>query len=75
MLRHHALRVNDRRVQMVAERIGEDVLDDLKRPSLVVALEILHVLQHKRGGLPLDSTEWLVHQNQPESFPVVPVIM
>ena len=51
MLRHHALRVNDRRVEVVAERIGERIGNDLKRPALVVALEVLHVLQHKRGGL------------------------
>jgi len=38
VLRHHALRVNDGRVQMVAERVGERVVNDLKRPALVVAL-------------------------------------
>ena len=36
---------------MVAERVGERVVNDLKRPALVVAPEVLHVLQHKRGGL------------------------
>src|ERR1019366_6671584 len=51
VLRQHALRVNDGRVQMVAERVGERVVDDLKRPALVVAPEVLNVLQHKRGGL------------------------
>jgi len=51
VLRHHALRVNDGRVQMVAQRVGERVINDLKCPALVVTFEILHVLQHKRGGL------------------------
>jgi hypothetical protein len=51
MLRHHALRVNDGCVQMVAERVGERGVNDLKRPALVVALEVLHVLQNERGGL------------------------
>lgn len=37
-------RVNDSRAQMVAERVGERVVDDLKRPALIVALEVFHVL-------------------------------
>lgn len=36
---------------MIAERVGEGVVNDLKRPALVVAFEVLHVLQNKRGGL------------------------
>jgi len=51
VLRHNAFRVNDRRMEVITERIGERVLDDLKRAALVMALEILHVFQHKRGGL------------------------
>ena len=51
VLRHRALRGNDGGVQMVAERVGERVVNDLKRPALLVAPEVLHVLQHKRGGL------------------------
>lgn len=51
MLRHHALRVNNRRVEVISEGVGERVLDDLKRPALIVVFEVLHVLQHKRGGL------------------------
>lgn len=53
MLRHDALRVNDLSLDVIAERIGERIVDDLKRPALVVALEVLYVLQHKRGG-PVD---------------------
>jgi len=51
VLRHNAFRVNDRRMEVITERIGERVVDDLKRPPLVVALEVLHVLQHEGGGL------------------------
>ena len=48
MLRHNAPRIYDLIINGVAERLGQRVVDDLKRAALVVAAEVLHVLQHER---------------------------
>lgn len=37
-------------VNGVTERLGQRVVDDLKRAALIVAAEVLHVLQHERRG-------------------------
>lgn len=47
VLRHDALCVNDFVKNSVTERIGQRVMDDLKRAALVMAFEILHILQNK----------------------------
>lgn len=51
MLRHDAARVNHLIIDGVAECLSQRVVDDLKRPALVVASEVLHVLQHERRWL------------------------
>lgn len=50
VLRHDAPRIYDLIINGVAERLGQRVVDDLKRAALVVAAEVLHVLQHERRG-------------------------
>ena len=50
VLRHDAPGINDLIINGVAERLGQRVVHDLKRAALVVAAEVLHVLQHKRLG-------------------------
>ena len=47
VLRHVVLRVEDPLVHLVPELVDRR-LDDLERPSLVMALEVLHVLEEKR---------------------------
>lgn len=47
VLRHDALRVDDLPVNLVAERIGQRVVNDLEGPAAVVTVEVLHVLQHE----------------------------
>ncbi len=48
MLRHDALCIYDLIVNGVAERLGQRVVNDLKRAALIVAAEVLHILQHER---------------------------
>jgi hypothetical protein len=50
VLRHDAPRIYDLIINGVAERLGQCVVNDLKRAALVVAAEVLHVLQHERRG-------------------------
>ena len=50
VLRHDAPRINDLIINRVAKILGQGVVDDLKRAALVVAAEVLHVLQHERRG-------------------------
>lgn len=42
---------------MIAQRVGERVGNDLKRPALVAAFEVLHILPLKREAEPADATE------------------
>jgi hypothetical protein len=49
-LRHDALCVYDLIINGVAERPRKGVVDDLKRAALVVAAEVLHILQHESRG-------------------------
>lgn len=51
VLRHHALRVDDLPVNLVAKSIGQGVINDLKGAAPVVAVEVLQVLQHEGGRL------------------------
>ena len=50
VLRHDAPRIYDLIINGVAERLGQRVVDDLKRAALIVAAEVFHVLQHERRG-------------------------
>ncbi|HMJ90117.1 MAG TPA: hypothetical protein VK530_09890, partial [Candidatus Acidoferrum sp.] len=49
VLRHDALRIDDLPIDLIAERIGEGVVDDFEGAALVVPDEVLHVLQNERG--------------------------
>ena len=51
VLRHDALGVYDAMVNVVAERVGQRIVDDLKRAALVVPGEVLDVFQHEGVGL------------------------
>jgi hypothetical protein len=51
VLRHDALCVDDYPIDLVAERLGEGVVDDFEGAALVVPDEVLHVLQHEGGRL------------------------
>ena len=51
VLWHDALRVDDLPVNLVAERIGQRVVNDLEGATPVVPVEMLHVLQHEGGRL------------------------
>jgi hypothetical protein len=48
VLRDYALRVDDLVVDVIAKVLCEDLMDRLERAPLVVALQILYVLQHER---------------------------
>jgi len=48
VLRHHAARVDDAVINVVAQRLGQGVVNDFKGAALVVADAVLHVLQHER---------------------------
>ena len=48
VLGHDALRVNDPVINCVAENFRQGFVDDAEGVALVVALEVLHVLQHER---------------------------
>ena len=50
VLRHDAPRIYDLIINCVADRLGQRVVNDLKRAALVVAAEVLHVLQHECRG-------------------------
>jgi len=50
VLRHNAPRVNNPVVHLVAQRIGQRVVNDLKRAALVMADQMLHVFQNESGG-------------------------
>ena len=49
VLRHDALRIDDLRINLVAQR-SSACHDDLKRAALVVAEEVFDVFQHEGGG-------------------------
>ena len=51
MLRHDALGIDDFPIHLVAERVGQGVVDDFEGAALVVPDEMLHVLQHEGGWL------------------------
>ena len=51
MLGHDALRINDLVIDGVAQRLGQRVVNNLKRAALVMATQVLHILQHKGGRL------------------------
>ncbi len=50
-LRHHAVRVDDLRIDLVAEMAFQRLHDDREGPPFIMPDEVLHVLQHKGGRL------------------------
>lgn len=50
VLRHEALRINHLMIDGVFEVVGERVPDDAEGVALVVAFQVLHVLQHEGVG-------------------------
>ena len=51
VLGHDALGIDDAPMDLVAERVGEGVVDDLEGAALAVPDEVLDVLQHEGGRL------------------------
>lgn len=51
VLRHDALRINHAVVNVIAEGVGQRVMDDLEGAPFIVPLEVFHVFQHERVGL------------------------
>lgn len=49
VLRYDSSRIDDLEIDGVAEGLGQSVVDDLKRPALVVVPEVLDVFQNERG--------------------------